>query len=316
MPPKSILKKTSTPNPQSPAPATPAPVTQGAKDAQHERNLQIALHHANLIQQQKDVEAAILDATVTLLDYPPPLPFSPSTPPDPAHPSAASAKAFTTLVALFQPHDYDALMQERKIADKCGYALCPRAPSKSSDKAKFRWLDDKQGGLKVVPKEQVELWCSVECARRALYVKVQLLEEPGWLRRGNEGLRIELLREGEGSASTVGTTGRQAANDRGQSDAAQMSLPFRLKKNTEGDHISKAMKDLALERGEKETSFNAKELVSDTIREKRAIKTPVAPNLENVTHTAIEGYKPKPIAFKKDEKVDADRDEEDKDWNI
>lgn len=53
--------------------------------------------------------------------------------------------------------------------------------------------------MKVVPKEQIEKWCSDECAERAMYIRVQLVEQPAWERgavgRG-QAEQILLLEEG------------------------------------------------------------------------------------------------------------------------
>ncbi len=52
--PKSILKK------------TPYPATSSSKEA---RDREVALYHANLIQQRKDIELEILLSLETLIDY-------------------------------------------------------------------------------------------------------------------------------------------------------------------------------------------------------------------------------------------------------
>ncbi len=51
---------------------------------------------------------------------------------------------------------------------------------------------------KVVPREKLEMWCSDQCAERALYLRVQLAEEPVlWERRAVDSLTKppELLEE-------------------------------------------------------------------------------------------------------------------------
>ncbi|KAF2091460.1 hypothetical protein K490DRAFT_19988, partial [Saccharata proteae CBS 121410] len=179
MPPNSILKTT-----QPPA-GSQAPVS--ARD--DPRTREIALHHARIIQEQKDAQAKILNSIATLLD-------SPSAPDaDPKRPSAADASQFKALVKDFQPGDYDDLLEERKCAELCGYALCPRPPLREPHKGKKRFTASEKGSLTVLPREKVELWCSEDCARRALYVKVQLNEEPSWLRINGATDDIALLIE-------------------------------------------------------------------------------------------------------------------------
>jgi hypothetical protein len=75
MPPKSILKK----------PAVPA-TTEPAAKAPNPRHLQVALHHANIIEERKRVEAGVLDAIIALMDYPT------ASDADPKRPSAADAQ--------------------------------------------------------------------------------------------------------------------------------------------------------------------------------------------------------------------------------
>lgn len=289
MKPKSILKKSTNSNNSSSPPVNP----------RDQRNLDIALHHARLIQQQKDAEAQILEALEALLE----LPSSPQA--DPAHPSEGDVVQFKSLITPFQPSDYDSLIEERHAADLCGYALCPRPPKKDKLGGKMRIVPGSSDGspARIVPRSQLEIWCSEDCARRALYVKVQLNEEPAWTRRGGLGTDISLMVDQPEAAHT-------------------MALPIRSKKPLAEDlvqeNMSQAMAALALERGEKPTSGNPSRLLSSDIAEKMSVKPPVAPGSsgknDTSTHSAIEGYEPKtgkpPIA---NHKVDED---DDQDWGI
>lgn len=297
MPPKSILKKTTV---AANAPTTPAdrPV--------NKRHLDVALHHANIIEERKIVEREVLDNIITLLDFP----ESPAA--DPRRPSASDALRFRQAVAPFQPSDYDSLIEERNIADKCGYALCPRPKRKAPSAAKKHFVDTSKG-VEIVDKKALEVWCSDDCARRALYVKVQLNEEPAWLRQGGVGDKIELMME--------------------NSEEHHKALPLRLKKESgskpaahrEDEDVAAAwaahddaLADLAVERGEKPgrlTKAN-KDLIQEKIRERVATAPPAPPSMpENSilqSHMAIEGHIPR--SSRKREEGDDDEDDE-QDWD-
>lgn len=154
------------------------------------RNLEIALYHANLIQAQKDAEKEILTALETLMDFP----ADPSSTSN--APSSSDVETFKQLIQPFQPYDYDELFEERRIAEKCGYVFCPNPPKRTGRGGKLKFLGGKKGqDLRVVEKQKTECWCSPDCAHRALYVRVQLDEEPAWLRRGGGVAPIQLLTE-------------------------------------------------------------------------------------------------------------------------
>jgi len=154
------------------------PTHQHSKQAKEERDRETALYHAHLIQQRKDIELEILLSTEKLLD----LPTSPTSTSD--HPSPEDVTTFKTLLRPFQPSDYDALIHERNINDRCGYTLCLNPPLRDGGKGVFRLLgkSGKAKDFKIVPREETEKWCSEICARRALYVRVQLNETPAWER--------------------------------------------------------------------------------------------------------------------------------------
>lgn len=138
---------------------------------------EIALYHAHIIQNQKNFELAILESVELLLDFP--------TTSNPAsRPSNTDVTEFKRNLIHFQPSDYDDLIEERNIVHKCGYPLCPLPNKLQPTKAKFRVLDK---GRRIVETKQLERFCSDECARRGLWIRVQLNEEPSWLRVGTDG---------------------------------------------------------------------------------------------------------------------------------
>lgn len=284
--PKSILKKIHAPAAERAPLAASAPPRQPSQAEQQEpqaardkRNREIALYHAHLIQQQKDVEAQILDAIVQLIDFP----SSPDA--DPMSPSHDDASMFKALITNFQPSDYDSLLEERKCADKCGYVLCPKKPKVDANAGKNKFVV-KGRHLQVVPREKLELWCSDACARRALFVKVQLNEEPAWLRRAGVVPQLDLMAE----APRANPTPDLNAVLSGLSLDATGSGAW-ARSADDAQKLDRAMADLALERGENSSSAKSAGLVKDHIYENERISTPYAP--DSAGHMSIEGYEPR-----------------------
>ncbi|KAG9192561.1 RNA polymerase II-associated protein 2 [Alternaria panax] len=290
MPPKSILKHT--------AVSTNAPPAARPVDPRH---LAVARHHATVLEDRKRVEAEVLEAVMALMDFP----TAPDA--DARRPSPSDARFFQNAVLPFQPADYDALIEERNIADRCGYALCPRPKKKARSTARKQFIDTDHG-VQIVDRKVLEVWCSDDCARRALYVKVQLNEEPAWMRHGGYGGRIELMVE--------------------NADEHQKALPLRPKQEgaaaADADEDADldaawaaqadAMDNLALERGEKPGSLSKanSHLIHDHILERSSSNAPPQPpSLPSQTsdHTmAIEGHVPRINRKEKDEDEDDDQD--------
>ncbi|PGH13672.1 hypothetical protein AJ79_03521 [Helicocarpus griseus UAMH5409] len=184
-------KATTKTNQYKPDPSKPAP---------NPRHLALALHHAHLLQARKDTESLILSTIESLLSYP----TAPCPPFSAQNPSPTDTAAVKRALLPFQPSDYDNLILERNIDGRCGYVLCPDEHRKEDPKAKYRVVWGAKGSgpggrgreMRVVPKEDIERWCSDACAERAMYVRVQLIERPAWEREGKEGLEILLLEEG------------------------------------------------------------------------------------------------------------------------
>ena len=265
--PKSILKKPSTkldPPPQPPE-LTPREV----------RNRELALQHAHIIQQMKDVEASILSTIEALLDFP----RSPDA--DPAHPSPADVAHVKELLKPFQPADYESLVEERGINGRCGYVLCPRPHRVEDTSARYRILrsgGDGKNGFKVVEKKELERWCTDECGKMALYIRVQLSEMPAWER--TRDARIEIYGEGEAGRG-----------------------PDQTKKD-EVAAVTEGLRQLAIERGEtgKGSTNGAVEV---TIAEKQVREPDNVPSIQNLSiqdddyhessriYSSVEGYRPK-----------------------
>ncbi|KAI5309071.1 hypothetical protein KEM55_004153 [Ascosphaera atra] len=164
----------------------------------HPRHLAIAMQHAHQIQARKDTENLILDRILGLTS----LPTDPNT--DPSNPLLQDVNTLKNALLPFQPSDYDNLILERNIEGLCGYALCPRPHRREPPHAKFRVVWGVQGtgpggrgkSMKVVTKEEHEKWCSDECAERAVYLRVQLIEQPAWERAVGSAPQLVLLEEG------------------------------------------------------------------------------------------------------------------------
>ncbi|KAF1964281.1 hypothetical protein BU23DRAFT_562067 [Bimuria novae-zelandiae CBS 107.79] len=296
MPPKPILKKT--------AVAANDPPTARAL---RQRNLQTAVHHANILDQRKRVEADIVRSVWDLLDFP----TAPDA--DSTRPSASDALRFRQAVVPFQPSDYDGLIEERNLAGRCGYTLCPRPKGKAPSTAKKHFVETSKG-VQIVDRKQLEVWCSNDCAKRALFVKVQLNEEPAWLRQGGYVGEIELMVE--------------------NAEEHHKALPLRLKKvkepappSTEEEDTAAAwaarddaLADLATERGEKPGRLSKanKDLIQDKIKERVAKFAPVPPSQpqdgSGSSHMAIEGHVPK--AARDAERAENGGDDDDgQDWD-
>ena len=121
---KSILKQPSK-TPQAAEAATSQAEDDAAKAeaeaaAQKKRHFDIAIKHALLIDHQRKTQDQVLNHIELLLDFP-----------RSSQPTTQDAVQFLQLVAIFQPSNFDELVEERRIDRKCGYPLCvnePRGP--------------------------------------------------------------------------------------------------------------------------------------------------------------------------------------------
>ncbi|RDL31985.1 Uncharacterized protein BP5553_09387 [Venustampulla echinocandica] len=276
------------------------PATNSSSNSRDDRNRALALHHAGLIQQRKDIELEILLSMETLMDYPlATFPYNAS------NPSPEDAKTFKDLLWPFQPSDYDALLVERNINGHCGYTLCPNPRLKEEGGGKYRviYKSGKAKDFKVVEKEELEKWCSEDCARRALYVRVQLSETPAWERGAFQSLgRIDLLDEPKSDDVVV------------MDGIAQMQLG-----GEERDRQQKTA-NLALERGDRGTAAQSG-LVDVRIQENQVQGNAQPPSLDidngdlsrrlDDMHLALEGHIP---TFGTGRQIS--QDEEDTDWKL
>ncbi|KAL8699094.1 MAG: hypothetical protein Q9201_006200 [Fulgogasparrea decipioides] len=269
--PKSILKASS---------LVPKDAPKAPTNSREEHNRQLALHHARLIQDRKDIEAQVLAATESLLDLPSSLNASP------AEPSAADTATVKEGLRLFQPSDYDALVEERNINRRCGYTLCPRENRHQNTNGKYRIIIDKQKDFKFVETKELEKWCSDECARRALYLRVQLNKEPAWTREWKAADPVKLYKERDKREVSMCSHARAASQN--------PETPVNAESSSTDSANECRMIDLAIERGDMDKTkrvFTKLALrVKESIHETEHSAVP--PNMEDNHGGYIEGYMP------------------------
>ncbi|EEY22143.1 DUF408 domain-containing protein [Verticillium alfalfae VaMs.102] len=164
-------------------PDGPAEATFRKKDPK-----ELALQHARILQQRKDLEAQILDSLILLSEYPATQGRHPASDPAPS-----DVTGFKTHVRLFQPGDFEDLIEERNANKLCGYTLCARPKPQSSRGGPWKLMNVGSKDFGIVDRKEMERWCSQDCKRRALYVKVQLSETAAWERAGIPDIEIELM---------------------------------------------------------------------------------------------------------------------------
>lgn len=247
VPVKSILKQPSQP------PQKEEEDAQKAAAAKNKRHLDIALQHAYLIQHQKDTQNQILKHLEILIDWP-----ASSTP------TPKEASDFLRLITIFQPSDFDDLVEERRIDAKCGYPLC-------LDEPRGRKLKDSESWKL---KKGAADYCSNACMKKALFVKAQLSPTPAWERIPGQHPVLQLHEDD-----------RYLVPAAGQGQEAQMLKQRAAEK-----------RELAMERGEQATSFRPNQVMLDQIVEKTPGARQTAEKEGKVqsaaSATAIEGYEP------------------------
>ncbi|MCJ1335520.1 hypothetical protein MMC09_000791 [Bachmanniomyces sp. S44760] len=252
---KSILKKPREPGP-SPNPRS-----------REDRNRELALYHAHLIQYRKDIESMILDSLELLIDSPTSSPASAS------RPSKEDTAAVKINLELFQPSDYVSLIEERNINGKCGYVLCPLLHRPDSKTGTFRVLRQKgkRDPISIVETGKMQHWCSMDCEKMAGYIGAQLNDEPAWTRTRSPDL-LKVV---------------------GEPEDAVVSLSMkigRLDVTEEQRDLTDGLKQLALERGGRGTGMNG--LLEATVMEKPSSDATYGSSKVEIedANGSIEGY--------------------------
>lgn len=251
---------------------------------------QIALAHARIIQQQKDLELQILEAIETLSTYP--LTVLPAV--SASRPAPSDASSFKSLIRPFQPSDYDDLVEERNVLGRCGYALCPRPRRTDLGGARYALVNHNRADFAVVETRDLQRWCGEACARRALYVKVQLSETAAWERAAMPDVRIDLLDEQEDESEAGKEVGGAAGLEE---DVARLRLGEQRKAKSDSAALSLERGDV-LERGDEGKSRRVVPLAPKmelSIREKDVTKPARPPKQDEDAdgdgHLVLEGYK-------------------------
>ncbi|KAL8640716.1 MAG: hypothetical protein Q9228_002392 [Teloschistes exilis] len=261
---KSILKQSSAISKENPK----VPTLSG-----EEHNRQLALHHARLLQDRKDMESQILASTEKLLEFPSSQTASPS------DPSAEDIATVKEALWLFQPSDYDALVEERNINNQCGYIFCPRANKRLDAGGKYRIVIGRKTDLKVVDSTELEKWCSDSCGHSALYLRAQLSNEPAWTRDSKIGDPLLIYKERDHQSQGHNTSTPQAVEDA----------------NLTRDKATKSrLEELAVERGDKHNTKTVSTKVTLRVKENtnQGREAPVPPSMEDSHSGSIEGYVP------------------------
>lgn len=248
-----------------------------AEAAASAKALEVATQHATIIHHRRDVEDLISSSLIALSEFP--LSRSPSL--SASSPAPSDISTFLSGVRLFQPSDYDDLIEERNANGLCGYTLCPNPRTRTTGSWKMVNWGSKD--FNIVPKKEIERWCSQACARRAMYIKVQLSETAAWERAGIESIRIELYEE---PVKKDKTQDDDAANHLAQ-DLAALKLDAQRK-------AAKDARELALERGDVDGKEKERP-VQVTIQEKKVTGVVEEPSLgqDGDGHLLLEGYKTK-----------------------
>jgi hypothetical protein len=252
------------------------------------KHLETAMRHAKVIQKQKDVDRLNFDALEKMLDYPL------SQHANVESPAQSDMLQVTEFLQLFRPVDFTELVEERRLADKCGYVLCPRPTVKQPSGSRNKIVRSGKGQpLKVVSKEKLESWCSPECVRRAAYVKYQLKTEPGWLRLNDEKI-VFSFPLGEVDVSKPIS---EIIPVRPTETPKSISLPFRLAPSSRSSNNTTPPVPSIEINGNGNESFHGsnhgdRPILAAEVVERKHVKPLSEPPVANeqTAHNAIEGY--------------------------
>ncbi|KAI2628350.1 Rtr1/RPAP2 family-domain-containing protein [Xylaria nigripes] len=249
--------------------ASPATAEKSSSDPR-----EIAIKHARIIHSRRGVENQIADSMIELSKFP----VTRNSAHNAANPDPADAESFRSHIRLYQPGDYDDLVEERNANGLCGYTLCPNPRTRLSGAGTFKLVNYGRKDFNIVPSRELEKWCSQKCAKRAMYVKVQLNETAAWERAGISSIQIELFEEDQDSQANP---------------AEQSTKNIENMKIEAQERSAQNARDLALERGDNtQTRKPPNRSIKLAIREK-PVQPPVAPSLssDSQSHLVTEGYK-------------------------
>jgi RNA polymerase II-associated protein 2 len=253
-----------------------------------ERIRSTALSHARNLEDQKAMRNRVLDLVIQVVD----LPSNPTS--NPARPLAADVALLKQGLCLFQPSDLDDVILERNVYDKCGYGLCPRPNTKVEGSSENRIIWGKRSGpaFKIVPRAELERWCSKVCEDRTAFIRVQLGKEPAWL-RSSPIQEIKLLDESDNHDSDQALVRDVSTLDIDTTPASGSEVRSSLEKGRQDQaDVTERLKQLSIERGDRRAPGEEFDSQMEII-EKLSVKPATAPELVENGGGAIEGYQPR-----------------------
>jgi RNA polymerase II-associated protein 2 len=232
-----------------------------------DRFRETAIRHARIIEDQKRVKAQVADLVLECFDLPSQQGTSPS------DPMPKDLKTFTAALSLFQPNDFDELVSERNIDDRCGYALCPNPNQKARHNGLKVWNGKGGGGFKLVDRAELERWCSKECRHRGEFARAQLSTEAAWVRDVTE-TKVTLLDDMQRNDDIVA-----AIKDLSIAEPAK-------------DELEAKLKELSLERGDEGKPVTTSIDIVEKDRDDAVAEPPSA-----LVANGVEGHEVRQVRF-------------------
>ena len=236
---------------------------------------------SNYMTDHERMVSRVLDLVINLID----LPSSAS-----LEPSASDITLFRQAIQKLQPKDWDDMVIERNIYEKCAYPLCSFQPLVFDREARDRIFGKRKNyEIFIDSKAELDKWCSVECIEKGLFVRLQLRPEPHWLRDSNLPDVIIM----EDTMTIDGKT--KVVTDKDTSlNLANRLQELAIEQGKEAA-IEERMKELAIERGDESTQMREGVIMRD-VQENAGSSIPSAPiGRGHVRHDAIEGYQPRDV---------------------
>jgi hypothetical protein len=251
-----------------------------------------AYRHAQSFEEKKALRNRVADLVVELFDIPA------DANADPAYPRPSDAALFKQGLGLFQPSDFDDLVRERNIDDRCGYGLCSKANVKVQG-GQTVWNGKGGKNFSLVPKEELERWCSDECGNRAQFVRAQLSKEPAWNREA-ASVDISLLDDVRRAHGKVNRAAAEANALTGSLESMSLHKGGSLTQ----EELADRLQELALERGELKVKDTGNQV---SLLEKSNTAAPMPPVL-GMDEDMIEGHRPRKVRFAEDDGVSSDEE--------
>jgi hypothetical protein len=259
-----------------------------------------AYRHAQSFEEKKAIRNRVADLVVELFDIPA------GANAEPGCPQQSDAALFKQGLSLFQPSDFDDLVRERNIDNRCGYGLCPK-PNVKIQGGHTVWNGRGGKNFNLVPKEELERWCSEECGNRATFVRGQLSKEPAW-NRETSNVDIRLLDD----VQRAHAKSNQEAYEKSNQEAAEAnkltgsleSMSLDNGRSLTKDELADRLQDLALERGELKVKDSGDQV---SLLERWNTAIPEPPVLVK-DEDMIEGHQPRRVRFANDDGVSSDEE--------